>query len=231
MKEHELFRAMSADALEACMDVPCEFPVVSHDRASGAEAASVECSVIGSARGEEDQDPLMEACIQLMSQMQATRPELLRGIRVFRVVQSAPRHYMRGRLNHLYAFSEATHELDEFWSHSWQAGMWSKYASILFLNNGLAAFVVGTLCAILPFCLRASGLLSFGNLCVPCGTLGYYLTLLLWPQRKVVFLDAACIHQADEALKAEGLLNMGAILKRSKSLCHSWVRFYMFKGT
>ena len=191
---------MSASSLELQVSwgVPCEFP---EGRAS--KHSAVPCTS-ETAASEEDQNHLLEPFIELMSQMKATRPQHLRGIRAFRVLQRAPCSWRRGRLHQLYALSEAAHELDEFWSHSWQTRPVFKYTNVLFLNNGLPAFAVGTLCAVVFFCLRASGSVSWQNLCVPCGAVGYYLTLLLWRRRKLVFLDAACIHQTDKTLKLRG---------------------------
>ena len=91
--------------------------------------------------------------------------------------------------------------LDEFWSHSWLVHPLTKYLSVLFLNNGLPAFVAGTACAVLTFSLYATGLLPWKRLCTPSGVVGYYLTLLLWRRKKRVFLDVACVNQHDPQLK------------------------------
>ena len=37
-----------------------------------------------------------------------------------------------------------------------------------------------------------------------------------------MFLDRICINQVDQAMKAEGVLNMGAILKHSDSMLVLW---------
>jgi len=50
------------------------------------------------------------------------------------------------------------------------------------------------------------------------GIVAALLTLLLWHPRGLVFVDRACIHQGDARLKAEGIMNLGAMLKRSKRL-------------
>eukprot|EP00439_Symbiodinium_sp_Y106_P009296 s7945_g1.t1 len=55
-------------------------------------------------------------------------------------------------------------------------------------------------------------------MCTACGALCYYLTLLLWHRRKLVFLDIACIHQTEEVLKFQGLVSIGAFLKKSRTL-------------
>ena len=73
--------------------------------------------------------------------MQATSPQIMRGIRTYRILQGGPRR-MKGKLDRFYAGSEVTSELHEFWCHSWHIHPLTKYLSVLFLNNGLAAFVV-----------------------------------------------------------------------------------------
>ncbi|CAJ1353859.1 unnamed protein product, partial [Effrenium voratum] len=50
------------------------------------------------------------------------------------------------------------------------------------------------------------------------GAVFSFLTLTLWRSRKKVFFDQICIHQRDDLLKSEGILNMGAILRKSSTL-------------
>ena len=168
------------------------------------------------------QNPLLDQYIALMTHMRATRPEIVRGICTFRVIHGAPRLWWKGRLNRLHRHSEMVTILDEFWSHSWLVHPLTKYLSVLFLNNGLPAFVAGTACAVLTFSLYATGLLPWKRLCTPSGVVGYYLTLLLWRRKKRVFLDVACVNQHDPQLKMEALVSIGAFLKRSRSLLVLW---------
>ncbi|CAE7019586.1 unnamed protein product [Symbiodinium sp. CCMP2456] len=166
--------------------------------------------------------PVLGRHILLMTQMLATRPQVVRGIRIFRVLQGGPRDWMQGALHRLHADSEVTTSLDEFWCHSWHIHPAAKYFSVVFLNNGFAAFVVGTLSAGLAFSLCVAGLLHSAGACTLCGTGGYYLTLLLWQRWKLVFLDIACIHQTDVQVKLEGLVSIGAFLKKSRTLLVLW---------
>ncbi|CAE7320941.1 Clip1, partial [Symbiodinium sp. CCMP2456] len=159
---------------------------------------------------------------QFLIEMQATRPEILRGIRTFQVLQEGPRRWIQGDLHGLHACTEVVTELDEFWSHSWQLHPLTKYVSLLFASNGFPAFVVGTATALVPFTLFAAGILPWDRLCTLCGAAGYYFTLLLWRQRRKIFLDIACINQTDQTEKAEGLVSLGAFLKRSRSLLVLW---------
>ena len=73
-------------------------------------------------------------------------------------------------------------------------------------NNGLPAFIVGSLMAMVVFTIYATlywpKIRVLRRLCVPAGALGYYLALVLWRRRKRVFLDIACVNQSDDTLKA-----------------------------
>eukprot|EP00439_Symbiodinium_sp_Y106_P038820 s2374_g4.t1 len=63
---------------------------------------------------------------------------------------------------------------------------------------------------------------------VSVGLLASSLTFFLWRSQQRVFLDRICIHQTDEKLRMMGLLNVGAVLKKSDSLLvcldHTYIR-------
>ncbi|CAE7465347.1 unnamed protein product [Symbiodinium necroappetens] len=187
------------------------------------ESQEVSDAAHGSKDSLEDlRNPVLDQYVALMTYMQATRAEIVRGICAFRVLQGAPRLWWRGRLHQLHRHSEMVTLLDEFWSHSWLVHPATKYLSVLFLNNGLPAFVAGAACAFVTFSLYAAGLLPWKRMCTPSGAVGYYLTLLLWRCKKRVFLDVACVNQHDPQLKMEALVSIGAFLKRSRSLLVLW---------
>lgn len=179
-------------------------------------------------------NPHLETYLQILASMQPTRPDIVRGIPVCQALQRTPRMWARGDLDALHAYSRATLEVDEFWSHSWRTQGWLKYISILFLHNSFPASVVGTLLASVSFVLSAADVLPLwskikagpNGWSVLTGAVSYYLTLLLWRGGKLAFLDVACINQVDDQLKTEGLVSMGAILKRSKSLLVLWDSSY-----
>ena len=171
---------------------------------------------------------------EYVSSMTATRPGVVRGIRVFRFLQYAPLYWMRGRLDLLHRFSEEVTQLDEFWSHSWRDAAWTKYVNILYLSSGASAFVVGTLGAALACTLFMLGALPewHGNYwrcqwCTLFGIVSHYSTMLLCLRQKRVFLDIACIDQRNQEAKGEGLASMGAILKRSRSMLVLWCPSYV----
>ncbi|OLQ07976.1 hypothetical protein AK812_SmicGene8571 [Symbiodinium microadriaticum] len=108
---------------------------------------------------EEVCDPGNESCIEILTAMDATSPDICRGISVHRALQHAPRKWARADFEGMHALSQKTAHFHEFWSHSWRTKKWLKYLNILFLNNSLPASVVGTVCALLAFFLSFTGLL------------------------------------------------------------------------
>ncbi|CAE7938121.1 unnamed protein product [Symbiodinium sp. KB8] len=101
----------------------------------------------------------------------------------------------------------------------------------------MAAFVAGTLSALVMMCLFCLDLLpgyfrrpflgsdteyKYGPWALLTGVVVSTLTLFLWRPKQAMFLDRICINQVDQAMKAEGVLNMGAILKHSDSMLVLW---------
>jgi len=122
-----------------------------------------------------------------------------------------------------------TREIEVFWSHSWRDNHWRKYVTLALFCNGFAALAISCAGALLAACLFA-----FRQLPAPEGiedeedprsvwALGvgmslYVLTLFLWRERQLVFLDVVSIDQQNPALKMKGLLSLGAFLKYSESM-------------
>ena len=128
----------------------------------------------------------------------------------------------------MYAWSEKAIRIDEFWSHSWQSALWVKYVNLLLLYNAFPASVTSTLAALLASGLFVSGVLPpVDNFCMYVGMAVYWLTLLVFRRQTQIFLDIACIDQQDAKLKFEGLVSMGAVLKRSSSMLVLWDSTYV----
>lgn len=145
----------------------------------------------------------------------------------------------------LYSLSSQVDSIDEFWSHSWQSMLFFKVWLLLMLKNGRAACVGGTLMAlvvgylsytdILPGWYKEprvqgpgySGEFRFSPWSNLTGCASALLFLVFWQSSSKVFLDRACIHQGDSRLKAEGILNLGAILKKSRTLVVVWDPSYL----
>ncbi|CAE7573523.1 unnamed protein product, partial [Symbiodinium sp. KB8] len=134
-------------------------------------------------------------------------------------------------------------EIDEFWSHSWHGEARRKILLLLLLKNGPAAILVGTLGALVMMILQVTGVVpglyrkppllgdgatyEFAPYSLLVGIGLCTLTILLWRPQQAVFLDQICIHQHDGSLKMEGILNIGAIMKKSRSLLVLWDQTYV----
>ncbi|CAE7689423.1 unnamed protein product, partial [Symbiodinium sp. CCMP2456] len=158
---------------------------------------------------------LMQQGVACINQMKATRPEILRGVRVWKLLHFLPPTWLRGYLTDLYGLSQQTTHLDQFWSHSWQGSRWTKYVTMLYLHNCMPASIAGTLSTGV-----ACGLVSAGFLgarqggCVLFWFVAFCVALLLWRPRKLVFFDIACIHQTDgRAQKGGGHHKYGCIFE------------------
>ena len=161
---------MAKKGLEVCLGVPsefssavpddtCEFSFYMPDDISAFPPDFPNASAASSTDSDEDSwKDMIDRYSEFLIEMQATRPEILRGIRTFEVLREGPRRWIKGDLHGLHARTEVVTELDEFWSHSWQLRPLTKYASLLFVSNGFPAFVVGTASAFVPFALFAAGI-------------------------------------------------------------------------
>ena len=166
---------------------------------------------------------LVQLYIAFVNQMMATRPEILRGVRVWQLLRYLPSAWLRDDVDSLHSFSQQTTQFDQFWSHSWKGQRWSKYINILYLHNCLPASIAGSLSAGVACGLVSAGLLGARQRwCLLFGLVAFCITLLLWRPRKLVFLDIACIHQTDEGRKGEAIMSMGAFLKQSSSMLVLW---------
>ncbi|CAE7030157.1 cpr6 [Symbiodinium natans] len=170
-----------------------------------------------------------------MMQMEVTQPQILRAVPAFRVLQYFGRVLRHG--GDFYHLSRPASTIDEFCSHSWHGSAWMKISLLLLMKNGVAAFVAGTLCALVMMCLFCLDMLpgyfrqpflgtgvayKYGPWSLLTGVLVSCLFLLLWRPKQSMFLDRICINQVDQILKAEGVLNIGAILKHSNSMLVLW---------
>ncbi|CAE6971976.1 unnamed protein product [Symbiodinium sp. CCMP2592] len=175
--------------------------------------------------------------------MEATRPEVLRG---------CPAHVASGgfgrvfwaswhRRRSFFHLSRVTETYDEFVSHSWEVASWKKALLMVILKHGPPACLLAALGAALMMWIWQFGFLpgyvkaeyesdapglqhSFWSLLA--GLILVPLTLFFWKPRGIVFLDRVCINQFDSRQKAEGILNLGAILKASESLLLVWDESY-----
>ena len=135
--------------------------------------------------------------------------------------------------------SLAVEEIRKFISHSWQASGWSKTLTLLLFYNWKAAVIVSNLIALLAMVLFMFDLLPgfmkaarwgpelyVAPWTICTAVLCFVLVLIFRTPKEPVFLDRLCINQKDEPEKAEGVLNIGACLKRSRKLLVIWEATY-----
>ncbi|CAE7198456.1 unnamed protein product [Symbiodinium natans] len=184
--------------------------------------------------------------VYVISSMEVSRPEMLRATPAYRVLQGCGqvlREKGMPSARCYYDLSYEVPEIDEFWSHSWHGEAHRKILLLLLLKKGPAAVLVGTMGALVMMLLQVADVIpgfykkppllgtgvayEFGPYSLLVGIGLCCLTLLLWRPRQAVFLDQICIHQHDGTLKMEGILNIGAIMKKSRSLLVLWDQTYV----
>ena len=170
--------------------------------------------------------PELAALVGLMERMQPSRPEILRAVPTYHIVARLGRVFWAREDRSFFSLSKVTQDYDEFLSHSWQVAVWKKVLLLLVIKNGLASVVVGTLTSLLMVLLwQLDFLPGFPKLgekwscwCSSVGLILALFTLAFWRPRGSIFVDRVCIHQFDPRMKAEGIVNIGAVLSVSKSL-------------
>lgn len=169
-----------------------------------------------------------------LQRLEVTRPEVIRVTQARHALWCFGRALREGHNGRdRYQQSEVRRHIAQFWSHSWRGNnTMSKILLLLVVYNGLPAILVGSaafvsvrICMQPEFELRPMpNTLAWSTL---AGIVLSSLTFLTWPSRRRVFLDRICIHQKDERLKAEGMLNLAALLKHSQSMLVCWDPSYV----
>ena len=191
--------------------------------------------VIGDADHDANEHFWVPALAQFLTSMRLTDEKFLRATPARRITRRAGRALRQGT-QVSFADSQMVKEISKFISHSWHASPLLKTLTLHRFYNLKAAALAGTLGAVLGTILFSCGLLPgferaprFGeepllqglwSLCL--GQLLFVLVLIFRAPRDMVFLDRLCIDQESRRAKAEGVLNIGACLKHSKSLLVIW---------
>ncbi|CAE7227261.1 unnamed protein product [Symbiodinium sp. CCMP2592] len=171
-----------------------------------------------------------------VARMQLSRPEMLRVTSAGHMLERCGQGLRRGpACNDLYFLSRPVNQIQQFCSHSWHGRVWEKVVLLLLVFNGLPALLMGTLVVVLTLALLEAYSICSGEawycnhaaISTSLGVLVTGLTFLFWQSRREVFLDKICIHQIDERLKLEGVLNVAALVKRSKSMLVCWDTSYI----
>eukprot|EP00747_Dinoflagellata_sp_TGD_P093191 gnl/TRDRNA2_/TRDRNA2_165680_c2_seq1.p1 gnl/TRDRNA2_/TRDRNA2_165680_c2~~gnl/TRDRNA2_/TRDRNA2_165680_c2_seq1.p1 ORF type:complete len:733 (+),score=89.28 gnl/TRDRNA2_/TRDRNA2_165680_c2_seq1:128-2200(+) len=153
----------------------------------------------------------------------------------------------------LYECSRQVPFINDFLSHSWQDGRWKKFVALGILYNSTAALMVSLamaacLCVgqrydVIPslwgvevtWVIAGQEVdLTEGSWAFLGAPFGFSFIWLYWQWLRTsmfgscrnVFLDKLCIHQADEALKMQGIRSIGGILKFSRRLVVFWSPLY-----
>ncbi|CAE6971644.1 ebh [Symbiodinium sp. CCMP2592] len=183
-----------------------------------------------------------EMIVGVLSRMKPVRPDIVRAVRAGRVTFCCGRALRSSRRRRPGGFQTSfqTGKIDEFWSHSWHGSRWSKIVTVTYLNNGLIAPLIASVCAMISASLFVAGVLPMAFFeatqkppyiaqyplvsywSKATGFAVYCFVLLLWQRRKGIFLDTLCIKQDDNKWKALALLSMPALLKSSDSLLVLW---------
>eukprot|EP00929_Paragymnodinium_shiwhaense_P079328 TRINITY_DN41296_c0_g1_i1.p1 TRINITY_DN41296_c0_g1~~TRINITY_DN41296_c0_g1_i1.p1 ORF type:complete len:574 (-),score=65.26 TRINITY_DN41296_c0_g1_i1:193-1914(-) len=134
--------------------------------------------------------------------------------------------------------------LDDFLSHDWATPWYAKLLALYYCYNWTPAVLSGCLVAFLGhlthFLLDSinhshgpqeeGGIeqkYKMGLWPVWMGSVTFLIVLffrqrLMLSPQKCVFLDKLCIHQTNDALKKQGILGLGAFLRRSQRLVVLW---------
>ncbi|CAE7351637.1 unnamed protein product [Symbiodinium sp. KB8] len=191
----------------------------------------------------EDRNRKMEEMVvEILSNMMPAKPDIIRAARAGRATFCCGRalRSSRGKRGD-FRTSFQTVKIAEFWSHSWHGSRWSKIVTAIYLNNGLIAPLIATICAMIAASLFVAGVLPMefvewtDNPWIPqyqyplvsywakaTGFIVYCFILLFWQRAHGIFLDTLCIKQDDTQWKALALLSMPALLKSADSLLVLW---------
>lgn len=191
-------------------------------------------------------------------------PELLRAVYLHRLLQGFG-HFLRGSTSggvgvdtsyRGFEYSMEVPEIDDFISHEWGSGRWTKFVALLCFYNGPAALYFSIALGMLVFVLELlgevpQGVLRFqwsrtiagspvmGHLpaswplvILPVAfglvlIFGQRLRRVLPLQPRRVFLDKMCIDQQNEDTKAQAILSLAGVLKRTERLVVLWSPQYL----
>jgi len=202
----------------------------------------------GSDGGPEDMDKPMSIRVKGMPMFADEDRPLLRACPVHHVLHGAGCILENSEGSEWsYGLSEEVEHVDEFISHNWSVSRWLKWCVLAYHYNRkkattlcLAASLIGcilTACGSLPvwtdeehkgtggYGYLGAFLLTPLFLCVI--GFGHELQWLTSYTTCKVFLDKACIHQTDGALKLEGMKKLGSLIGVSRHMVICYTDVYM----
>ena len=170
---------------------------------------------------------------RVIASLKLTRPEILRTTSAHNVLHRFGFVLRKGPYSTEYERSSQSQEIAQFWSHSWHGPVLAKIMLLYVVCNGFPAAAMGTISIAVAKTLAWHCVLPCDDraleatLCLFIGLLVSGLTLAFWRPSRRIFLDKICINQKDVDLRTEGVLNVGAFLKCSKSMLACWDATYM----
>ena len=117
-----------------------------------------------------------------------------------------------------------------------------KITTVMLIYNGPAAIRFGSIFALLAMLLFHFEVLPgfdrgwplktilFSRWTLWAGVLVTTFVMIFWRPQTRVFLDRICIHQDDKILKAQAILSLGGILKKSDSMLILWDSMLRWMG-
>ncbi|CAE7452457.1 unnamed protein product [Symbiodinium necroappetens] len=222
---------------------------VSTEESTGDEPVPKERDPVGPREvpqpGEEDMQDVQDyrsVVAEHLSTMTLTSPTIQRVTSSHHVLRCFGQALRNKTLIDLYHFSKPAVRISQFVSHSWHGSARKKIATLFVLKNGPAAVASGSLLALVMVVLSSFNILHgydrqpmieqerayvFGPWGICMGMLTAFIGLTFCERRDEVFLDRLCIHQTDQRLKLEGVLNICAFLKNSDSMLVLWDPSYV----
>ncbi|CAE7279543.1 unnamed protein product [Symbiodinium sp. CCMP2456] len=179
-------------------------------------------------------EAMIPALVERIARMDVLNPEVLRVTPVVGALENFAVALRVGSAGSFYQKSHKSQKISTFWSHSWHGGHWKKIFAIITLYNGTAAVLLSLLtgaCMMLLFGLRTLPGIDRGWLdetvqwscwSTFSGFVVASLVMMFWQPRTEVFLDRICISQNDDRLKAEAILSLAGLLKKSDRMLILW---------
>ncbi|CAJ1348334.1 unnamed protein product [Effrenium voratum] len=172
------------------------------------------------------------AIVNFLASFDLVHPHLLRAVPAHRALVGCGRLFRSPATRD---YSVEVSQIDVFWSHSWHGPRVQKFVLLLVLYNGLAAALIGTLVVagvrlLFEFGPKKTYLVNSDAFAVRVdvvlATMGGFgaaaVSLFLWRSRQMIFFDRMCIDTQPKQWRVAQILQIGAMLKRSKSLLVCW---------
>eukprot|EP00929_Paragymnodinium_shiwhaense_P072852 TRINITY_DN36996_c0_g1_i2.p1 TRINITY_DN36996_c0_g1~~TRINITY_DN36996_c0_g1_i2.p1 ORF type:complete len:546 (+),score=50.02 TRINITY_DN36996_c0_g1_i2:95-1639(+) len=171
-------------------------------------------------------------------ELTATLPaDLVRGVALKEALSGFGRHWSDISVTEgQHLLSVPVDSLDDFLSHDWKTGRYSKFFALCYVYNRDAAVCASMSAGLLLGLMSCPAIAGFPSetfdidpLSIIC-PLVFFLVLTTWHRPsatflkapRVAFLDKLCIDQHNQERKSAGILGLAAFLKHSERLVILW---------